>query len=288
MLCSACSFATMGAFAHGLRDRAGWEVIAFVRSLVVLVLSGAMVYAAGVRIHVCRPRALWVRSIAGSLSMLFVFYSLSRLPISIVVTLMNLAPLWVAIASWFLLPHTRSRWVWVVIGIGLVGVLLIQQPQLAQGNLSVLAPLASSFLLALVMLALHRAQRVDTRAVVLHFSVISSLTCLIVFLYAAARAPLLLVADGTTALMLLGTGVAAGLGQLFLTAAFAGGPPAKVAVVGLTQVGFALLYDVVLWGHAFSPLSLAGIALVVTPTGLLLWANRHGLATVILRSQETP
>lgn len=278
----------MGALAHGLRDRAGWEVIAFVRSLVVLILTGGMVYAAGVRIHVWHPRALWVRSIAGSLSMVFVFYALSRLPISIVVTLMNLAPVWVAIASWFWLPQTRSRWVWGIIGIGLVGVLLIQQPQLAQGNLAVLAPLASSFLLAIVMLALHRAQRVDTRAVVLHFSAISSLTCLVVILYASARAPLLLVADGQTALMLLGTGVAAGLGQLFLTAAFAAGPPAKVSVVSLTQVGFALMYDVLLWGHTFSPLSLVGIVLVVTPTGLLLWANRHGLAAVPLRSDEVP
>lgn len=277
----------MGAFAHGLRDRAGWEVVAFVRAVVVLVLCSGMVYSAGVRIHVWRPAALWVRSIAGSLSMVLVFYSLSRLPVSIVVTLMNLAPVWVAIVSWFWLPQTRSRWIWVIIAIGLVGVMLIQQPQLAQGNLAVLAPLVSSFLLAVVMLALHRAQQVDTRAVVLHFSVISSLTCLIVFLYAAHRAPLLLVADTRTVLMLLGTGVTAGAGQLFLTAAFAAGPPAKVSVVSLTQVGFALLYDVLLWGHSFSPLSLIGIVLVVLPTALLLWANRQGLAAIVLRTEET-
>jgi drug/metabolite transporter (DMT)-like permease len=245
-----------------------------------------MVFAAGVKVPLWRPWELWVRSIAGSVSMLFVFFSLSRLPVSIVVTLMNLAPLWVAIASWFLLPLTRSRWVWGVIALGLVGVVMIQQPQLAAGNLAVLAPMASSFLLAIVMLALHRSQGVDARAVVFHFSVISTLTCLAVFVQAALRAPLVITGDGTTVLMLLGTGIAAAMGQLFLTAAFASGPPAKVAVVGLTQVGFALIYDVCLWGHTLGLWSLVGIVLVVAPTALLLYADRHGLAAVTLRSPE--
>ncbi len=71
-------------------------------------------------------------------------------------------------------------------------------------------------------------------------------------------------------------------------AAFAAGPPAKVSVVSLTQVGFALVYDVAIWKHTFSHWSLVGMVLVVTPTGLLLWANRQGLAAAPWRSQETP
>ncbi len=277
MLCSALSFATMGAFAHGLREDAGWEVIAFVRSIVVLLLIGGMVITARVRFYFWRPWELWARSIAGSVSMLFVFFSLSRLPVSIVVTLMNLAPVWVTIATWFLLPKTRSKSVWVVIGIGLIGVVLIQQPQLAQGNLAVLAPLASSFLLAIVMIVLHRTQGIDTRAVVLHFAIISSLASLGVFIFSATHAPPMLSTDWTSLLMLLGTGCAAAMGQLFLTAAFASGPPAKVSVVGLTQVGFAMLYDVGIWGHTFGAASLLGIVLVVAPTAWLLYSDRHPL-----------
>ncbi len=277
MLCSAFSFATMGAFAHGLSDSAGWEVVAFVRSIVVLLLIGGMVVTSGVKFYFWRPWALWVRSIAGSISMLFVFFSLSRLPVSIVVTLMNLAPVWVTIATWFLLPKSRNKSVWVVIVIGLVGVVLIQQPQLAQRNFAVLAPLASSFLLAIVMIALNRTQEIDTRAVVLHFAIISSLTSLGVFLFFAARTTPVLSTDWTTMLMLFGTGCAASMGQLFLTAAFASGPPAKVSAVGLTQVGFAMLYDVGIWGHKFGIASLLGIVLVVAPTAWLLYSDRHAL-----------
>jgi drug/metabolite transporter (DMT)-like permease len=70
--------------------------------------------------------------------------------------------------------------------------------------------------------------------------------------------------------MLLGVGISATTGQLFLTKAFAAGPPAKVSVVALTQVVFAALFDVVVTGHAIGPVTLAGMALVVAPTAWLL------------------
>jgi drug/metabolite transporter (DMT)-like permease len=277
MFFSALAFATMGAFARGLRESVSWELIALVRSMVVLVLIGALMVASGVKLHFWRPGALWARSIAGSLSMLFVFFSLSRLPVSIVVTLMNLAPIWVAVASWFLFPGARSKGIWPALGVGLAGVVLIQRPQLAEGNLAALAPLAASFLLAVVMIALHRAQMIDTRAVVFHFAIISFVASSGLVLTSAMWRSLVISTDAITLGMLLGTGVAATLGQLFLTAAFAAGTPAKVSVVGLTQVGMALAYDVGIWGDAWSELSLIGIVLVVAPTAWLLSTEQHVL-----------
>lgn len=277
MMFSALSFATMGALAHALRDEASWEVIALARAVVVLTLSGGIAWAFGVRVPLRGPWQLWVRSIAGSISMMFVFFSLTRLPVSIVVTLMNLAPAWVAVIAWFWWPQTRSKGVWVAIAVGFVGVLLIQQPQLAQGNLAVLAPVVSSVLLAIVMLALHHAKSVDSRAVVLHFAVLALVTSLVVFLYSSARGPLMVSTQWTVLLMLFATGVAATLGQLFLTVAFASGPPAKVSVVGLTQVGFAMFYDVGIGGHGLSWLSALGILLVVAPTAWLVYSERQKL-----------
>ncbi len=275
MLCSALSFATMGALTHALRKDASWEVIALARSIVLLILSGGIVSAAGVKLRFWSPWQLWARSIAGSVSMLFVFYSLTRLPTALVFTLMNLAPAWVAIASWYMLPKTRSKSVWVAVAVGIVGVILLQKPQLAQGNHAIFAPLIASLLLAVVMMALHEVRNVDSRVVVLHFAITAFVTSLAVFLFAATRAPLDLPTEGTTTFLLLATGIAATLGQLFLTVAFAKGPPAKVSVVGLTQVGFALFYDVAIWGHKFGILSFLGMLLVVAPTGWLLYVERR-------------
>ncbi|MFO7906825.1 MAG: DMT family transporter [Pirellulaceae bacterium] len=221
MLFSALSFATMGAFAHALREEVSWEVIALARSFVVLLLSGGILFVSGVPLHFRGPWQLWVRSICGSIGMLFIFFSLTRLPVAIVITLINLAPAWVAIASWFLMPEARGKSTWIAVAVGFVGVFLIQQPELVQGNRAVLAPLIASLLLAVVMMALHRAKDVDSRAVVLHFAMTACVTSLCVFLFSVWRTSLHMSFQPGVVFMLVATGVAATLGQLFLTIAFA-------------------------------------------------------------------
>ena len=73
---------------------------------------------------------------------------------------------------------------------------------------------------------------------------------------------------------LLAMGVTALVGQLFLTLAFGAGAPSKVSVVGLTQIVFALAFDVWLFGHPVNAITLAGTALVVAPTAWLLTRPR--------------
>ena len=71
--------------------------------------------------------------------------------------------------------------------------------------------------------------------------------------------------------MLLGVGVSATIGQLLLTKAFTAGNAAKVSVVALSQVGFAMLFDLLFWSRSFSPFALAGMGLVIVPTAWLMW-----------------
>src|SRR5262249_16917050 len=130
--------------------------------------------------------------------------------------------------------------------------------------------LAASFATAVAMLGLHRLQALDTRAIVVHFSGVAALACTACFFLFDRAGPGPAVPDRTALLMLLGTGAAATLGQIFLTKAFAAGAPAKVSLVGLTQIPFALVFDVAFWGHAFNPLSLLGIALVLGPTAWVM------------------
>jgi drug/metabolite transporter (DMT)-like permease len=65
------------------------------------------------------------------------------------------------------------------------------------------------------------------------------------------------------------------VGQYCLTRAYASGHPARVGLVGLTQIVFAAALDVLVWGRAFTPVAVAGIALILTPTIWLM--GRQGL-----------
>lgn len=273
MLLSAVSFAAMGALAHAVRDEADWQIIALARVVVTLIVYAAAAGLTGVRLHVWRPKHLWLRSIAGSVSMLCIFYALVHIPVSITLTLAHLYPLWVALLSWPLLRQIPTKGVWLAAAMGFAGVALIEQPQLAAGNYASLAALAASFTAALAAIALHRLRGVPVPAIVVHFSVVG-LICLLpaFFLFDAGPGPRV-VWNGRSSLLLLGVGMSAVVGQLSLTLAFTLGRPDRVAIVGLTQVGFAMLFDVLIWNHAFDALSATGIILVVAPTA---WVMRAG------------
>ena len=70
--------------------------------------------------------------------------------------------------------------------------------------------------------------------------------------------------------LLLGIGVTASIGQLLMTKAFTAGDPAKVSVVGLSQVVFALMIDV--WEDQALPndMTLLGMALIMAPTAWVM------------------
>jgi drug/metabolite transporter (DMT)-like permease len=71
-------------------------------------------------------------------------------------------------------------------------------------------------------------------------------------------------------LLLLGVGVAATLGQVFVTLAFTTGQPDRVSVVGLMQIVFALGLDLLIHGPNLQPVALFGIGLVLAPTAWMM------------------
>jgi len=130
--------------------------------------------------------------------------------------------------------------------------------------LSLLAALTS----AVAMLGLHRLKGIHPWAIVAHYSGVATLFVLASWFVGgppAAFAP-----DARTLLLLLGVGVAATLGQVCVTLAFTSGQPARVSVVGLMQIVFALGLDLLFHGPNVPPVALAGIALVLAPTAWMM------------------
>ena len=287
IITAALFFAIMGAITHSLGTRCDWLTIALVRAVFMFGTSVAVAVAVGTELVVWRPRTLWIRSLAGSFSLVCSFYALSRLPLGDVLTLTNTYPLWIVMLSWLSMRRRPGAGDAMRVACGLAGVALIEQPHLSGDQFAAAVALASSVFAAVAMIGLHRLRGVDTRAVVAHFAAVASL---VAGAWLAARVgglvdrgPGLSLGQGQTTTppywpgfdpyslaLLFGVGVTGTVGQIFLTKAYAAGPPARVAVLGLTQVVFAMGLDVVLWHRVLSPASLAGTALVVAPTAWLL------------------
>jgi drug/metabolite transporter (DMT)-like permease len=278
MLLGAASFSVMAILAAGLKDTVDWQWIAIARAGLAMLFAAAMATAARKRLVFFRPAKLWMRSIAGSISLVCGFYAMTHYPVSEVLTLTNMFPLWVAVLSLPLLGEWPPVDVWPAVLIGIVGIVLIQPAggeQSSGSHLAVAAALVCSFTSAVALIGLHQVRELDPRAVVAHFSAVAlACCCAALFLFPTKHefAP-----DWRTAVLLLAIGASATIGQLFLTMAFAAGPPARVSVVMLSQVGFTMLLEMAVWHRSFSTITLVGIALVIAPTAwtLLRGATRH-------------
>src|SRR5262249_27245584 len=154
-----------------------------------------------------RPRVLWMRSLAGSLSMVGTFFALTRLPISDVLTLTNTFPIWVALLSWPMLRELPSPQVWLAMASSLTGVVLIQQPHLARGEVAAVVALGCALSTAVAMLGLHRLRNIDTRAIVVHFSGVALVFCVAACFVFERTATLADQLRPLNLLMLLGVGV---------------------------------------------------------------------------------
>src|SRR5262245_5692991 len=242
MLTGSFAFSWMSILVHLTGDSCPWQLIALVRSLVPLVLVAVWAKCDGVRLVFWGSPVLWMRSIAGSCSLVCCFYALTHMLPSDVITLSNLFPIWVALLAWPLAGELPSRAVWLSVASGVCGVVLIQEPQLGRSDWTPLIVVAASVFTALAMMGLHRLKDLDPRAVVVHFSGVAAFFSIaILFLLPIPTA--IEVPDLRHLGLLAGVGLTATIGQFFLTRAFTAGDPARVSVVSLTQVVFVLVLD---------------------------------------------
>jgi drug/metabolite transporter (DMT)-like permease len=272
MLASSATFATMGACTHALNGRCDWRVVAIARAALAFALTAWLARAAGVRTPFRGPRTLWMRSIVGSTSLIFSFYALSTLNLSTAYTLFNTFPLWVTLLAWPILGERPTAGVGLALLSGIFGVALIEDPQ--DGfRLASLAALFAAVCTAVVMIGLHRLRNLHPLAIVVHFSGVATVFAVGYLLWSVATGQPLDTSgltDPTTLTLLAAVGGFAAVGQIMMTRAFSFAPPQRLAVVGLSQVVFALGFDFGLWHRTLGPWQLLGTLLVMTPVAWLV------------------
>src|SRR5262245_44541126 len=230
MLASSVAFTAMSTFAHSLAGKCAWPVVAFSRAVIAFLLASLLVHRANARFIVLRPKSIWLRSIAGSCSMLLTFYALPRLPLANTAVLTNTAPLWIGLLSWPILGKPPTRGVWAAIFVSLIGVAIILRPERDVDVGASAAAAGAAICTGFAMMGLHRVAALDHRAVVAHFSATAAFFTFIASIaFGGGRFPP--VPDDVVVWQLLvAVGLTATVGQLCMTRAYTKRHPAKVAV----------------------------------------------------------
>lgn len=282
ILSSCAWFAAMGLLAHeAAREGCHWLMIVVARSSFVAVVALAALIVLRIRPAILRPRGLWLRSLAGSISMLATFYALANMPVSDVLVVTNTFPIWVAVMAWPLAGERPTVAVVLAALCAVAGIAIALQPGQAGFDWRpVLAAAVAAAFTAAAMLGLNRLRNVAPLAVVLHFSVISACVggfALLVFAEGNGRWAGL---DRAEPLWLLAAvGLSATGGQIFLTLAYAAGSPVRVSIVALTQVVMVLAIETAIGRKTLGPHAVIGTLLVLAPAAWLIARDRRPTRT---------
>ncbi len=287
MLCGCFWFAWMGIFAHALGGVCDWQIVAIVRSFLATIFAAIIALSMGAKLVWFRPRVLWVRSIAGSSSMVCFFYALARLPVSDVLTITNTFPIWVALLSWPLSGEKPTLGVLLAVLCSVLGVAVTQKADFSQLQTAHFTALAASAFTAVAMLGLNRLKGVGSMAVVVHFSAVSTLFGVAAYFVADRVDGMAALGEAENLFALAGVGIFATIGQVFLTKAFREGSATKVSVVGLSQVVMVMLIEGLVQHRAFTSWQIVGTVLVLGPSGYLM-ANERRKKLPPPRDDEAP
>jgi drug/metabolite transporter (DMT)-like permease len=214
-----------------------------------------------------------VRALAGLGAMYCFFYAIAHMPVADAVLLNYSLPLFVPLIERVWLGEVFPERVWLVLGVGFLGIALILRPGAGLFEPAALVGLAAALLAALAQVGIRRLTRSEpVTRIVFYFTAISTAVSALPLL-GAWRTP-----EPALWGLLAALGVLATLAQLLLTRAYACAPAARVGPFIYTAVVFAGLLDWLLWGRLPDRWFALG-ALLVCGAGIL---------TLRLRTRAAP
>lgn len=278
MLLAALGFSVMGGFAKVLRGSFNAPQLVFYRNLTgLLVLSYSLFY------YPIRQSGgkLWLligRGIMGTVALYTLLYNILHIPLGSALTYNTTNTLFIALLSFTLLKEKLNAIAWFCIVIGFTGVLLIYNPSLDFGLKYHVVGLICGVTSALAYLSVSSLNRYyDTRMIVLSFLVSGiALPGIGMLIHWVGSVPtdeffisFFKLPQGEEWFYIAGMGVAALIGQYFVTKAYANDKAGIVSAIGYSNIVFALVIGIILGDPFPGVRSLIGIMLVIG-SGILI------------------
>jgi drug/metabolite transporter (DMT)-like permease len=278
-------FATMGVGIRFVSAELPNEMIVFARNLVGLSLVAPWLLRRGVgNVATSIPALHLLRALAGVAAMYCFFYAIANLPLAEAMLLKLTAPVFMPLIAMLWLHERVTALLWLALGIGFCGVIVILDPNLAAGSAAVspvaLVGLLGGILAALAKVTVRRLSRSEppTR-IVFYFALIAGTVSAVPLLW-AWQTP-----SAMAMLWLLGIAVAATFGQLALTRGLSMAPASRMGAFGYFAVVFGAAYGALIWGEAVTWSLVAGSVLIAV-AGLL--AGRSARGTTIAATAPGP
>nr|WP_314122141.1 DMT family transporter [uncultured Brevundimonas sp.] len=233
-----------------------------------------------------RPLAHVGRSALGIVSILCVFQTLTLLPLADATTLSFTAPIFATLLSFLILKEAVGPRRWTAVAVGFIGVIVVMRPIPGiMGAADYVVPLegivfglVAALLTAGVTITLRQLRDTEhVAAIVFWFFVGSSIVGAVLLPFVGHwHSPL-------TFALLIGSGVAGGLAQLFMTASLQKAPVAVVAPFDYLQIVGAIVFGWWLMSTTPTLTTLAGAALIASSGLYTAWREHVRRKAALIR-----
>jgi drug/metabolite transporter (DMT)-like permease len=277
MLVAGLLFATMGVFVKLGAAQFGSAELAFYRSLATFVTMLGVVRIQGGSLHTPYFGKHVVRSAVGAISLMAYFHAIAELPLATAQTLNYTSPIFLAIASVWLLRERMSGRLAAAILLGFAGVALLLRPTFAQGKeQAALIGLASGILAAWAYLSVRTLGRLgepDWR-VVFWFGLVASVMCAGWQLTTSRFHAL----HWNNLWILAGMGACGTAAQLAMTRAYRTGDTLVVGALSYSTLVFGAVATMLVWRQRLAPFEWLGMLVIVASGILAMRADRKPAA----------
>ena len=205
-----------------------------------------------------RPGLHAFRAIAGTTAFICIFFGLRNLPLADVVSLTFAGPIFVTIASIFVLGETVGVKRWSAVFLGFVGMLLIVQPAFKELNYYYLSPILFCIFFSGVAISVRALSKTEPNyRIAFYFTALCTLIGLATLPFGWVMPTL---KDfGLFVIM----GLCGSVANLFLTQSYRLAEASLVTPIKYLSLVFAISFGFIIWGEIPKPLMLLGSFLVV-------------------------
>lgn len=262
MLASGAAFALMMALVRKVSSEIHPFEAAFFRNALGLVFLAPWLMASGIGVlHGGRFPIHLLRAGFGLCAMLLLFTALSRLPLAEVTALTFTAPLFATIGAALILREKVRRRRWIATCIGFVGALIVLRPGTAVIDPSSFIALGTAVFIAAAMLSIKSLSKTEhPNAIVLIMGLLMTPASLVPALFVWTWPSL------ETWGWLILMGLAATVGQVCLTRAFAAAEASAVLPLDFSRLVFVSLLGYLMFGEVPDRWTMVGATIIIAAT----------------------
>jgi drug/metabolite transporter (DMT)-like permease len=266
-ICTSAGIAILG---HGASQRTDWRWVLLIRAVVGVVLAWLLVRGTNARIGEGSRTPIVVLCGAAGVGVALYFYALARIPSADAMVLRGTSPLWATLGAWVILGQHISAGLWLGLAAGFGGLVLVQQPHLAHGNLGAIAAAGAGALMAVSHHTLRRLRHVPARLLVLMYSLVLLVVAAGVVGIGYESLSRHGLDDPVMLSMAIGTAVLGTIGSIALAKATALSTVHAVSASSYASIGLAATADVVWFNLTPEPIAWIGFALTIAPALVLV------------------